>query len=429
MVNPGRRFINSCGQHGLSRISRRLITLFIVAVGVSLITATVPAHAASAVSTPIEDGSGPFSSEVTDEYICTIRMMKRNPERCPPFGPYARQVRLDYLRARLPDPLPVLAIEELEAPENAITPYSFAYIRPLPAASYRHPEEAVAGLPPVREFLAGDNWVSVIGSVEYNGETWYEINSGEFIKAEHVAFTSPSRFRGVLLSEQPQYAFGWINRDVSPSALPGGAPREDAVLHRYDRITMFAQEQMGSHLWYMIGPDQWIEQSYTSRVDVDPPPEDVEPGAKWIEINTFEQTLAAYEGERMVFATLISSGRSSTWTPNGLTRIWGKLPSTPMRNRDVGPESGAWYYLEDVEWTQYFNGAYALHAAYWHNSFAFTRSHGCVNLSILDAKWLFAWTSPHTPAGANVAYSNEAEPGTWVWVHMNTPSPNILASR
>ncbi len=99
----------------------------------------------------------------------------------------------------------------------------------------------------------------------------------------------------------------------------------------------------------------------------------------------------------MVFATLVSSGRSSTWTPDGLTRIWSKMPTTPMRNQDVTPDSPAWYYLEDVQWTQYFNGAYALHAAYWHNSFGFTRSHGCVNLSILDAKWLFDWTTPYTP--------------------------------
>ena len=60
-----------------------------------------------------------------------------------------------------------------------------------------------------------------------------------------------------------------------------------------------------------------------------------------------------------------------------------------MINRDVTNDSPLWYYLEDVEWTQYFFGAYALHAAYWHNSFGFTRSHGCVNLTISDAKWLY----------------------------------------
>jgi hypothetical protein len=318
----------------------------------------------------------------------------------------------------------------MEAPEGDVTDYSFAYVRPLPAATYRHPEEAAVGMPPVRQFLAGDNWVSVIGQVEYNGELWYEINEGEYMRAANAAFTTPSRFRGVALTEQPAYPFGWINRDVNPSATPGGQPLASPTLRRYDLVTIYASQLHSNQMWYMVGPDQWIEQSYTARVDVDAPPEGVAPGEKWIEINTFEQTLAAYEGNRMVFATLVSSGRPSTWTPNGLTRIWGKLPTTPMINRDVSSDSPAWYYLEDVEWTQYFNGAYALHAAYWHNSFSFTRSHGCVNLSILDAKWLFDWTTPYASSDSTVVYSGSgASAGTWVWVHMTAPFPNSEIGR
>jgi lipoprotein-anchoring transpeptidase ErfK/SrfK len=79
--------------------------------------------------------------------------------------------------------------------------------------------------------------------------------------------------------------------------------------------------------------------------------------------------------------------------------------------------------LEDVQWTQYFDGAFALHAAYWHNSFSFTRSHGCVNLSILDAKWLFEWTTPYTPVDTKIVYSSTDDPGTWVWVHKTGPIP------
>ena len=408
--------------------ARLLFSLLIVALAGAAIAVPQMASAAGTSASPFQN-PGPFSKEVTDEFLCTSRMMLSDPSRCPPHGPSARQVRLAYIRARLPDPLPQLSVAEIEVPDGAITPFSFAYVRPLPAATYRHPEEAAADLPPIRQFLAGDNWVSAMGSVEYNGETWYEINTGEFIRAAHLSFSRPSSFQGVILTEQPQYPFGWINRDVYASAVPGGAQRDDALLRRYERITMFAQEPVGSQLWYMIGPDQWVEQSYTARADVDAPPEGVAPGEKWIEINTFEQTLAAYEGERMVFATLMSSGRSSTWTPNGLTRIWGKYPATPMQNRDVGSDSPAWYYLEDVEWTQYFNGAYALHAAYWHNSFAFTRSHGCVNLTIPDAKWLYEWTSPYTPPGSGVVWSSGNEPGTWVWVHMTAPSPNMVVSR
>ncbi|MDX9955395.1 MAG: L,D-transpeptidase [Anaerolineae bacterium] len=352
--------------------------------------------------------------------LCGKDNTLRRPDWCPDFIPASRKARAEFLRAQLPDPLPQLNVEELEATDNRVTDYTFAYVANLPAATYTHPLEAEVGLEPRRQFLAGDNWVSVIGKTDYNGETWYEINPGEYIQASHLRFASPSHFSGVKLQEQPAYPFGWINRQTQTAALPGGKP-DGAVVKRYQMFSLYAQDTVGSSVWYMIGQDQWVEQSFVSRVDVNPRPEGVSPQEKWIDINTFEQTLAAYEGDRMVFATLVSTGRHGTWTPNGLNRIWAKLPATPMSNQDVGPDSPAWYYLEDVEWTQYFSGAYALHTAYWHDAFSFTRSHGCVNLAPLDARWLFDFTSPLTPQDARMVMSNEASPGTWVWVHMTPP--------
>ena len=393
---------------------RILILLFVLIASVVVVS---PANAAT-VDLP---GSELFLNDTSGDYLCTVRMTQRYPEKCPIFSPGATGVRLAFLRERLPTPLPELAVVETEGPENSVTGYSFAYVRPLPVATYRHPEEAAVGLSPLRQFLAGDNWVSVNGSVEYNGQLWYEINKNEYILADHVAFTNPSRFHGVILKSQPAYPFAWINRVVNASNEPGGATRSDAHYNRYEIVTIFAQELRGAELWYMVGPDAWVEQSYVSRVDVDPRPDSVEPGEKWIEINTYEQTLAAYEGDRMIFATLVSSGRGSDFTPSGLTKIWGKLPTTPMVNRDVTPDSPLYYYLEDVEYTQYFFEAYAIHAAYWHDAFSFTRSHGCINMATLDAKWLFEWTTPYTPLDADIVYSTRADLGTWVWVHKTPP--------
>jgi len=396
----------------------RFTKWFGISLGV-LLAGLAMARPASAAT--LTGPAGPiFSTNTSGDYICTPQMVARDSQRCPPYGPGARQARLAHLRAWLPNPLPELPIEPLELPEDAITPYTFAYVYNLPAYSYNHPAEAEAGLPPRRQFLAGANWVSVLGRTEYNGQVWYEINRNEFITANHLAFTTPSRFRGVVLTEQPRYPFAWINRYVEISTAPSG-PRSGAGLRRYEMVTIFAQEFVGEKLWYMIGPDQWIEQSFVARVDVDPRPEGVGPDERWIEIDTFEQTLAAYEGDRMVFATMASTGRPATWTPNGLNRIWAKLPHTPMINRAVSNSNPGWYYLENVEWTQYFYGAYALHAAYWHDAFGFTQSHGCVNLTILDAKWLFDWTSPYTPYDASIVQSSDSNPGTWVWVHMSDP--------
>ncbi len=392
-------------------------TWLIIAVLLALWCSTEPVQAA----TMHDPGVNLFSTDASGDFICTTQLLRRNSRNCPAFGPGTRALRLAYVRAMLPDPLPELPVEQLELPEGAITNYTYANVSRLPASTYAHPMEAEAGLPPRRTFVTGSVWVSLQGMVEYNEQVWYQINPNEFIQAEHLSPAYPSRFRGVLLTEQPPYPFGWVTRNVNPSALPGSAPRTDVVLRRYQMVTFFAQEHTGnSQLWYMIAPDQWIEQSYVSRVDVDPPPEGVAPGEKWIEIDAFEQTLAAYEGERMVFATLIASGRQATATPNGLNRIWAKLRSTPMRNPNVGPTNPIWYYLEDVEYTQYFFGSYALHTSYWHDSFGFVRSYGCVNMTPLDARWLFDWTTPYLPETSRGNY-NTADTGTWVWVHRSNP--------
>ena len=55
------------------------------------------------------------------------------------------------------------------------------------------------------------------------------------------------------------------------------------------------------------------------------------------------------------------------------------------------------FELRDVPWIQYFAAGYALHGAYWHDVFGIPRSHGCINLSPIDARIVFRWTDPPCP--------------------------------
>lgn len=57
------------------------------------------------------------------------------------------------------------------------------------------------------------------------------------------------------------------------------------------------------------------------------------------------------------------------------------------------------FELRDVPWIQYFAAGYALHGAYWHDSFGVPRSHGCVNMAPIDARLVFLWTNPPMPEG------------------------------
>jgi lipoprotein-anchoring transpeptidase ErfK/SrfK len=83
-----------------------------------------------------------------------------------------------------------------------------------------------------------------------------------------------------------------------------------------------------------------------------------------------------------------------------------------------GPAPGDMpYSIEDVPYVMYFEGSYALHAAFWHSNFGREQSHGCVNLSPLDAKQLFFWTEPKLPQGWHGIIAQKEKPGTRVVVH------------
>jgi lipoprotein-anchoring transpeptidase ErfK/SrfK len=110
---------------------------------------------------------------------------------------------------------------------------------------------------------------------------------------------------------------------------------------------------------------------------------------KRIAIDLSRQTLTAYEGDRPVFDTLISAGLPHTPTPVGTFAIYSKVRSQTM--------SGPDYSVANVEYVSYFHGPYAIHGAYWHNNFGRPISHGCVNLTNADARWLFAWAPIGTP--------------------------------
>lgn len=111
-------------------------------------------------------------------------------------------------------------------------------------------------------------------------------------------------------------------------------------------------------------------------------------GARWIDVDLTNQMVYAYEGDVIVNSFVVSTGTAYTPTVTGKFKIWIKLKKTNM--------SGPGYFLADVPYTMYFYKGYGLHGTYWHNNFGTPMSHGCVNLSIPDAEWLYYWASEGT---------------------------------
>jgi hypothetical protein len=147
---------------------------------------------------------------------------------------------------------------------------------------------------------------------------------------------------------------------------------------------------------------------------------DVDPKEKTISLNLEQQTLACYEGSREVYFCRVSSGKlhdpatglvtDEYATPAGTLLTHWKIIS---KNMTAGSES-AGYSTPAVPWCTYIQGGVAIHGAHWHNAYGEPRSHGCVNVSPEDAKWIFRWTTPYVSLVAGEERRNLPEHGTIV---------------
>ena len=157
-------------------------------------------------------------------------------------------------------------------------------------------------------------------------------------------------------------------------------------------------------------PSTQLDNSEQEAAAVESPPTN----EKWIDVDLGSQTVVAYEAGTPVNSFIISSGLPGTPTVTGEFRIWAKTSIQDMYGGNRA--AGTYYYLEDVQWVQYFFEDYAFHGTYWHNNFGQPMSRGCINMQNEDAKWLFEWARPQT-VQAGWLISDAANRGTLVIVH------------
>lgn len=112
---------------------------------------------------------------------------------------------------------------------------------------------------------------------------------------------------------------------------------------------------------------------------------------KRIVVDVSEEKLYAYEGNKLFMKESISTGLEFTPTPRGTFTVFKMTPSRYMQGPIPGVSSQV-YDLPGVPWNLYFtSGGAVIHGAYWHNKFGQPWSHGCVNLSPVNAKKLYDW--------------------------------------
>lgn len=239
----------------------------------------------------------------------------------------------------------------------------------------------------VREMPPGFTFVTTQGT---EGD-FTMINPGEWVASSVLTPVWPSIFSGVLFDQPLDYPMGWLLRYAVPSSAPGLEPPESgSSLPRYGTVSIFAEADVEGWRWFQVGPDQWLHQTDVARVLPVQRPAGVDT-ERWVSVDLYEQVAIAYEGDEPVFATLVSSGLADWPTNEGLFHVYFRNPRAPMSGANAQPD---FYDLEEVPWTMYFDDDIALHGAYWHDGFGYRRSHGCVNLSVTDAQWLYQWAAP-----------------------------------
>ncbi len=258
--------------------------------------------------------------------------------------------------------------------------------------------------------------------------TFWRTTRGMFVPKEHVLVHDPKvEFEGVWLNapgETRHLPLGWITNPHQWKYT-----FDDSKMHRNEHVDRFTIVQLtgkkqvvDDKSYWETAEGWWMRAMDGTVTNPGPPPRNLAPGERWIDVNLGLESLVAFEGDKPVFATIISSGRHDDdpakdhHTRAGEFRVREKHISATMDNDTAtdGP-----YSIEDVPWIMYFDGSTALHGAFWHSRFGHERSHGCVNMTPHDAHELFGWVGPKLPDGWHGARATDANPGTRVIVHDN----------
>lgn len=217
------------------------------------------------------------------------------------------------------------------------------------------------------------------------GKVFYALASGNWMEGKDVQEISPSRFAGILLTRPVTFRFGWVLADISSTNGNGETVR---VYHRYQIVHEFPD--VPSRPGYIaIGGDEWLPDEAVALVSPQAPfPSSG--SCRYIYVSLAEQTLRVYDHCQLIFATLVSTGKEKRWTPPGEFAI---LYKSNDKYITLSQPSAALseYYLQAVPYFMSYYGNLAFHGAYWHDDFGYAVSHGCINLSPADARWLYEW--------------------------------------
>lgn len=271
-------------------------------------------------------------------------------------------------------------------------------------------------------------YVAVDRTFHWSGRTWYKTTKGLVAPADRMGQAAPSDFKGVELGGEWHLPIGWVygGREKASTYeidVEKNRVRTVGSVARFEAIQLTDRSvEIGKSTYREMANGKWIKQEQIRMTVPGEPPKELNPNEHWVDVNLARQTLIVFEGTTPVYATLVSTGKSSKIkekdhaTPIGQWRIREKHLTTTM-DGDGTAAGDLPYSIEDVPFVMYFNKSYAVHGAFWHRNYGVQMSHGCINLAPLDAKAVFFKTEPALPEGWHGVWSSKGRLGSWVSIH------------
>jgi hypothetical protein len=248
------------------------------------------------------------------------------------------------------------------------------------------------------------------------GRTWLMTPDLMLVPADRVRDIRRSTFHGVQLGEDTRLPIAW-NRAKTPTALYrrqagklAAAPDALAPKHWVPVDEAGIVEEGRRYLPVRGEPDTFVAEDDVTISTARAPnalPKGVAPGERWIEVKIVPGTLTAYEGDRPVYATLISPGKGGVPLPGQdhakfATTALGTFPIEWKDHIDTmssEPREPTVMWFTDVPHIQYLRAPLAMHVSLWHEDFGNPKSAECINVSPEDGHFLFGWTEPGLPEG------------------------------
>lgn len=277
-----------------------------------------------------------------------------------------------------------------------------------------------AGGPPSQRLGRGRKYHFVDSVQTHRGPVLQRAN-GAVVPADEVHIYPLTKFSGWDLNAEPvpaDFLTAWaIDYEGTPVHTAPSHTASVALRLAYHSEVLVEDEPVdkAGHWWMMpngLGPGVpgYVNDKEGIRHWApSPPPATVGDTQLWLDVDLNQQVLGLRRGSDLLFVTLISSGVPGTPTPRGIYAIQDKSAWSDMASR---PDSDDPYYVEKVPWVMHFKKRYAIHGTFWHWGFGHTASHGCINLSVRDARWIFDRVSPSAHGGWQTAVAHNTDPGT-----------------